>query len=88
MIEIHARRFTGVGLYTDFSVRPDVSPGDLGGRAAGPLRGPEITSPAIPGGAGTLLWVKESGIHTLEIFAYADAFPEDLKDFELSDTLT
>jgi hypothetical protein len=82
-ITIHSRKFTGVGLYTDFSVAAELrafTPAEL---PAGPMQGPGIESPEIPYGAGSLLWVKASGIHTLEIFAYADPFPETLSVFKL-----
>jgi len=45
---------------------------------ARPMRGHFIESPEIPNGAGSLLWVHESGVHTLEVFAYADPFLEQL----------
>jgi hypothetical protein len=82
-ITIHSRKFTGVGLYTEFSVPAELrafTPAEL---PAGPMHGPGIESPEIPNGAGSLLWVKASGIHTLEIFTYADPFPETLSVFKL-----
>jgi len=47
------------------------------------MRGPFIESPEIANGAGSLLWVHESGVHTLEVFAYVDPFPEQLQEFLL-----
>ncbi|HVT18563.1 MAG TPA: hypothetical protein VHQ90_20590 [Thermoanaerobaculia bacterium] len=80
---IRSRRFTGVGIYTEFSVSGELralTPAELPG---GPMHGQEIESPEIPNGAGSLLWVKASGIHILEIFTYTSAFPEALSAFKL-----
>src|SRR5262245_3435533 len=80
-IAVHRRKFTGVGLYTDFSASAPVRslpPGE-----GTPLEGPFVESPRIENGAGSLLWPKSNGIHTLEIFTYTDPFPEDLTEFEL-----
>lgn len=82
-IEIRSRRLTGVGFYTDLKVNARLRALTAAERPAGPLSGPEIESPQIPHGAGSLLWPHESGIHTLEVFTYVDPFPDDLQVFRL-----
>ena len=82
-LTIRSRRFTGVGLYTEFSISAELrafTPAEL---PAGPMRGPQVESPEIPNGAGSLLWVKASGFHTLEIFTYTNPFPQTLGVFKL-----
>ena len=49
-----------------------------------PIPGPDITSSVLPSGAGTVLFVTDGRVETLEIFAYGDEFPEVLTDFELA----
>jgi len=82
-LSIRSRRFTGVGLYTEFSVTSALRDLMADEQPAGPMNGPTIESPEIPNGAGSLLWVNQSGVHTLEIFSYTDPFPETLVAFSL-----
>ncbi|GMU67632.1 MAG: hypothetical protein AMXMBFR36_39060 [Acidobacteriota bacterium] len=82
-IVVQARELTGVGFYTQFSVDTELRELGHGELPTGPMRGPAIASPESPSGTDSLLWPGESGIHTLEVFTYADAFPENLREFTL-----
>jgi len=81
-VTILERRFTGAGLYTTFTVNASLRPRAAGEK--GPLRGPEIASPDIENGAGSLLWPGDDGVHTLEVFTYTHPLPEALSSFELT----
>jgi hypothetical protein len=82
-IAVQSREVTGAGFYTRFSVDSELRERKQGELATGPMRGPEIASPELPNGAGSLLWPSESGVHTLEVYTYSDELPEDLLEFSL-----
>ena len=49
-----------------------------------PHPGPFIESPVLNGGGDTVLFIIDSLIDTLEIFAYGDIFPENLEQYTLT----
>ena len=87
-VQVTRRNYTGVGCYSEL-VSSDSAPATqepYGSR--GPLQGPDFSSACVKYGGGTLLWFKNGRVHSLEIYAYGDFFPEnhaDLVPFSLVD---
>lgn len=80
-----SRDFTKVGLFVhlDYS---DRAGGDT--RApfdCDPIPGPEIVSPQLPNGAGSVLFVSDGVPDVLEVFTYGDEFPDELSEFSLAE---
>jgi hypothetical protein len=82
---IKSRNHTGVGLFVHL---------DYGERAGSvskalfdcdPEPGPEIVSPQLPGGAGSVLYLSDGVPDVLEVFTYGDEFPSELLDFSLTE---
>jgi hypothetical protein len=82
-IVIQSREMTGAGFCLAFTVAASLRPLDADELPNGPMRGPEIVSPDLRDGAGSLLWPDSSGVHELEVYTYTEAFPEDLREFSL-----
>jgi hypothetical protein len=63
-----ASKYTGSGLYLDLSVPTDCEriPTDL----RSPIDGPQITSPEIPNGAGSVLFHKNGRITFIEVYTF------------------
>jgi len=81
---VFKREYTGKGMFTHFAVPvsvPTIPDEEL---PKSPLPGPQISSPELEAGGGSLLWVTGGAIACLEIYAHGDAFPEELTEFTLS----
>jgi hypothetical protein len=84
-VRFKSRDLTGVGLFVhlDYGHRGDIrsqAPFDCD-----PILGPEIISPDLPNGAGSVLFVSDGVPDVLEVFTYGDEFPNELSDFSLAD---
>ncbi len=77
------RDYTGVGFFLHFSLPSDaVAVPDSAGDST-PIPGPEIVSPQLDSGAGTVVFLTDGRIDCIEIFAYGNHFPENLTDYTL-----
>ncbi len=77
-----SRKFTGCGCCTEFkATSTDVTPPRP--VKMPPQNGPNIKSPVLKNGAGTVLFYDSDGLCTLEIFTYDDAMIGALDDFTL-----
>lgn len=47
--------------------------------------GPQIESPRLKDGAGSILWLKENVPDCLEVYTFGDKLPIDLDEFTLTD---
>lgn len=47
------------------------------------MPGPSIESPQLEHGADTIIFVRDGVIECMEVFSYADTFPETLDDYQL-----
>jgi hypothetical protein len=47
------------------------------------IEGPEIKSPLIDAGGGSILWLNEGKPVCLEVYSYSDNFTEELSEYEL-----
>lgn len=74
------REYSGCGFFFDFSVSQDVNKikSDVN-----PIYGPRIKSSLLPNGAGSIIFLENGYITTLEVFGYDNIFPEKINDFEL-----
>jgi hypothetical protein len=80
------RRWTKVGYYTDLEVPkhlPAVDLINIGGHW--PVGGPNIQSPDIHNGGGSILWSEDGYITRLEMYCLGDYFNEVVEEFTLSD---
>jgi hypothetical protein len=75
------RDYTGVGFHT-YCCAPDELPA-FPLDTPRPLEGPQIESPELEYGAGSLVWHEDGRLSCLEIFAYGDSFPESLAEYGL-----
>ena len=76
---VSERRYSGAGFFFDLSVPKNIKPLEI----KGTIQGPEIKSKELSHGAGSILFLKDGYIDMLEVFTYADSFPEKLENFEL-----
>jgi hypothetical protein len=77
------REHTGAGFYTHLAIPVDLPPVAKGELPGNPLEGPGIISDQMQDGGGSLLWLKEGFVNFLEVYAFGDEFPEDLREFKL-----
>ncbi|RYG60302.1 MAG: hypothetical protein EON60_07635 [Alphaproteobacteria bacterium] len=78
-----ARRYTGVGSYTDLAVPTGISPIPVTAIPKGldgPLIGPDIVATELELGACTQIYCADGVLTFLEIAAYGDSFPEHLSN--------
>jgi hypothetical protein len=89
-IQLRAARFagrshSGVGLFVDLAVPSElVSPWFL--KSAHTVNGPEIRSPVLRHGAGTIVLFEQGLPSGLEVFTYDEPFPEELPNYVLNAT--
>jgi hypothetical protein len=79
------RRWTKVGFYIDLKVHrntPMLELDDFDGHW--PINGPNLESPDIQSGGGSILWGKDGHISCLEMYAFGDFFREHVSEFKLS----
>ena len=81
---LQKRDYTGVGFFLHFSLPPDVVAAPDSAGDSTPIPGPEIASPQLESGAGTVMFLTDGRIDCLEIFAYGNHFPEKLNDYTLT----
>lgn len=77
------KEYTGAGFYFELDVDKKIPAVDAKIKA---INGPEIKSPQLESGAGSILFLEDGYLKTLEIFAYDNSFPEALKAFELKES--
>lgn len=78
---ISARRFTGVGFFTDFTVAPDAPVRrDLPDATIGDVR---ADFPGLQHGAGFLLFIRDGVVTMLEGFTYDEPWPAITDGFKL-----
>ena len=84
--QLKSRDWTGAGLFVhlDYGDRAGVEP--KAPFDCDPICGPEITSPQLPDGAGSVLFVTDGVPDVLEVFAYGDEFPSELLEFSLAES--
>lgn len=82
------REWTVVGFYVYFDVSHELSPLDLKDFNGWPIGGPNIRSPDVHYGGGTMLWGwdREGYINCIEMFAFGDQFNEHVRVFSLMDS--
>jgi hypothetical protein len=73
------REWTKAGFHIGFKVDICCLPIDL----AFPITGPDIDSPEIAHGGGSLILGQNGFVNGIEMFAYGDEFPEDVDIFSL-----
>ncbi len=81
---VRDRDFTGVGLYTSFTLRDQASLARLSSRDS-PLHGPSIESPILEHGACSLLWQKDGYLDCIEIAASGDFYPKTEFHYSIAD---
>lgn len=83
--EVVGREYTGVGAYLSLAVPEGVDRIELGGAkgdSSGPRRtvsGPELESPDLVHGGGSILFLEDGRLSFLELFAYGESFPNSLE---------
>ena len=78
---VSARRFTGVGFFTDFVIPPDAPVRrDLADTTFGDI-GADL--PTLKHGVGFLLFVRRGTITMLEGFSYDEPWPDDVSGFKI-----
>ena len=82
-IAVKNRDYTGVGLYTEFSVSDTASllPEDKNRMIDNPAL--YLSHPELENGAGVILWLEGRKISTLECFVYDGNWPNDESLFEI-----
>jgi hypothetical protein len=78
------REWTKVGYYTEFEVQEDLPPVKLPQVGGGwPVHGPFIRARNLQYGGSVILWGQGGYANCIEMYAYGDLFPEELREFEL-----
>jgi hypothetical protein len=78
---IASRKYTGVGLYTELRVSQSTPRVRAINRIGKP--GLKLVHPAVPDGAGALIWLVDGRIGTLECYTFSDPWPEDEASFQV-----
>ena len=76
------RWYSGVGLFVELSIRPgswSKAPEDV----KSPLSGPSISSPSLENGAGSILFLNDGLVGTLEVYTFGEEMSEDLPEYEI-----
>jgi hypothetical protein len=76
------RKYTGAGMYLDLSV-PTENCERIPDSVQTPFDGPSISSPAIPNGAGSLLWHEGGRLMCIEAYTYDAPFWKAPSDWRL-----
>jgi hypothetical protein len=76
-----ARRFTGAGMTLELNVPQDCE--RIPGGVKRPIDGPQISSPAIPGGAGSILWHDDGRLTEIEVYTFDAVFWEAPSEYWL-----
>ena len=81
---VEKRDYTGVGLYTKLVVDPKSPRLKQPGRRFEEIPRAHFSHPALPAGAGAMLWLAEGRMDTLECFTYEGDWPGDEGPFSIS----
>jgi hypothetical protein len=74
---LESREYTGAGLYLNLIV-PESSRKLIPLSVHSPINGPEISSPVLTNGAGSLLFHKDGVVQFVEVYTYTDELSDDL----------
>src|SRR4051794_10397494 len=64
---LDSRKYTGAGLYINLKV-PESAASQIPSTVASPTTGPEISSPLLTNGAGSLLFHKHETVECVEVY--------------------
>ena len=78
----NTRSYSGVGLFVELSIRPG-SWSKMPDEVKSPVGGPTISSPSLKNGAGSILFLKDGLVDTLEVYTFGDEMSEDLTDYDI-----
>ena len=78
-----SREYTGAGLYLNLAV-PDSALQLIAAVVESPIDGPEISSPMLKNGAGSLLFHKHGVIEFVEVYTYTDQLSADPSEYSFS----
>lgn len=81
---VEKRGYTGVGLYTKLAVDPATPRLECSGRYVEEIPKAHLTHPALPVGAGAMLWLSDGRADTLECYTYEGDWPSDESKFSVS----
>lgn len=82
---LESRVHTGVGLFVHLAYPTSHPSASAVSPDSRPIPGPDFSSPSLPAGGGTVLFITDGVPDVLEVFTYGDEFPAELETFELSD---
>jgi len=83
--EFNGREYTGAGFYTNMRLPPESTLKEGPITSSRWINGPDIESLRLEYGALSLIFCNDGSIDFLEIAAYGNEFPEDLKEYKLVD---
>ncbi len=75
------REFSGVGIFTYFSVSNELPHCTFGQSPVDPY----IDSPDLKDGGGCTLFLKDGYLDFLEIYSFGNSFPKEIIEYELKD---
>jgi hypothetical protein len=79
------RKWTGAGFFVDIEVSKVLPSINMNNYKDGwPISGPDIQSPDIEGGGGSILWGENGYLGCIEMYAYGSRFNEQVSVFHLA----
>ena len=81
---VEQRDYTGVGLFTKLVVDPRTPRSEPPQRYVEEIPRTQLAHPALPAGAGVILWISDGRADTLECFTYEGDWPDDESRFSVS----
>lgn len=83
LASVESRDYTGVGVFSKFSVPSTVPTLSSSHRYIEQTPRTHLTHPQLAHGAGALLWFEDGVVSTLECYTYEEAWPEDEDSFSV-----
>ena len=81
---VEQRESTGVGFYTKLAVDPSTPTLETSERYIEKTPRAHLLHPALPAGAGAMLWIVEGRIDTLECYTFEGSWPNDESLFSIT----
>ena len=76
------RSYSGAGLFIELSIQPG-SWSKIPDEVKSPVSGPNISSPSLKNGAGSILFLKDGLVDMLEVYTFDDEMSEDLAEYDI-----
>ncbi len=81
---VRKRDYTGVGLYTELIIDSNTPRLEKSHRLIEGRTNTHLTHPALPAGAGALLWFSDGYANTLECYTFDGDWPSNESEFSVA----